>query len=90
MQFVEISASVRVSGYACVPSYVISIWRPEVTVTVTVLFEKWAIYLQNVRSLKSFSGIMKFMFEGETLLPHFRGACLCAHTPESLLFPFQI
>jgi hypothetical protein len=86
VQFVEVSASVHVSGNACVPSYVITIGRREVT----VLFEKWAIYLQNIHSLKNVPGIVKFMFEGQTFLPHLKGACLCARTPESLLFPVWI
>ena len=40
--FAEISTSVYVSGNACVPSYVNTIGRAEVT----VLFKKWAVYLQ--------------------------------------------
>lgn len=57
------------------PSYVITVARPEVT----VLFEKWAVYLQNVHSLKSVLGVMKFMFEGQTFLPYIKGACV--HIP---------
>jgi hypothetical protein len=45
-----------------------------------VLFEKWAVYLQNVHSLKSVSGIVKFVFEDQAFLPHFKGACV--HRPQ--------
>lgn len=64
-----------VSGNGCVPSYVITIGSPEVT----VLYEKWAVHLWNAHSFKSVSGIMKFMSEGQTFLPRFKGACV--HIP---------
>lgn len=47
VQFVEISTSVYVSGNACVLSYVNTIGRAGVT----VIFEKWAVYLQETSIL---------------------------------------
>jgi hypothetical protein len=43
-------------------------------------FLKNGQFICRVHSLKSVSGIMKFMFEGQTLLPHSKGACV--HIPQ--------
>jgi len=80
LQFVQISASVHARGNACVPSYVITIGRPEVT----VLFEKWAVCLQNVHSVKSVAGIVKLRLVRRSC--HTSTVPACVHTPQRVCF----